>query len=405
MRPGRLLWVNHYALLPSEGGGTRHFELGRELVRRGWDVTLAASDYPYTSREYTRRRGARDRSTIRETVDGVQFSWLWASPFRGNDVRRLLNWISFSRSVTGELGSGKRFDVVIGSSPHPLAALAAWQVARGTGARFVLEVRDLWPESLVAAGGRRGPFFLAVWLVVQHLYRAADRVVVLAEGAGRYLEGRGIPPDRITFVPNGVDPAHFPPSCALAGDGGPLTFVYAGAHGPANGLDVVLEAADRLRARDDILFRLVGDGSAKSDLMEEAARRRLPNLMFEPSVPKQEIPGLLGSSTAGLMVLRGSALFRFGVSPNKLFDYLAAGLPVVSNVAGEVGDILEDASAGVQAADGSAAALAAAVERVADLSPEERRSMGAAGRQWVFRNRSRDVTAGVLDRMLGDVVS
>ncbi len=391
-----LLWVNQFAVTPAQQGGTRHFELGRELVRRGWGVTVAACDLNLHSREYARRADARATGAVDDVVDGVHFRWLWAAPYARNDWRRAHNWLSFSRRVWRWRGA--RPNVVIGSSPQLFAALASERLARRWRVPFVFEVRDLWPESLLAAGGRRGLSYRVLERIARHLYARAERIVVLARGSADYLVSLGVDPAKIVFVPNGVDVSAF-----AAVDRPPretLTLVYTGAHGPANGLDAVLDAAELLRDRRDVRFLLVGDGPLKGALVADAARRALGNVEFRDPVPKSAMPALLASVDAGLMVLRDSPLFTFGVSPNKLFDYLGAGLPVVCNVPGEVAAIVRDAGAGEQTADASGAALAAAVARLAARAPAERAALGAAGRAWVAHEHDRPVLADRLDAVL-----
>lgn len=414
-RPARpsLIWVNQFALLPADGGGTRHFEVGRELVGLGWDVTIVASDYHLLKRTYTRRSGPDDRAPVAESVEGVNFRWLWAAPYQHNDWRRARNWLSFHRSVRAAHTALPRADVVIGSSPQLFAASAAERLARRRGTPFVLEVRDLWPESLVAAGGRKGPAYHALARVASRLYERAERIIVLAGGSATYLAERGIDPDKIVHVPNGVDVhlvrprATEPPAPAVESPKGhERTLVYAGAHGPANGLDVVLDAGALLAARNTpVRFMLVGDGPAKAALGADAERRGLRNVEFRAPVPKQELATLLAGADGGLMLLRDSPLFAFAVSPNKLFDYLAAGIPVVCNVPGEVGALLAESGGGLQADDASGAALARAVERLLDVPPATRREMGRSGRAWVERTHSREVLGRRLDDALRSLIS
>lgn len=417
----RLLWVNHFAVTPGEGGTTRHFELGRELGRRGWRVTVAASDFTYQRRRYTRRQSEGERAPIPETLDEVQLLWLWAAAYDRNDWRRAWNWLSFGRSLLqwgrarGSTAVEGRPDVVIGSSPSLFAALAAHRLARRWRVPFVLEVRDIWPESLLAVGGRRGPGYLVLAGVARYLYRRADRVVVLARGTAQHLQKIGIPESRIDLVPNGVDAATFhprtapePASDAEAGsDPNPETFTlaYTGAHGPANGLDVVLDAAEALKDRPRIRFLLVGDGPAKAELMESARQRRLDNVEFHRPVAKEDLPTILERVDAGLMVLRDADLFAYGVSPNKLFDYCAASLPVVCNVPGEVAGMVQRAGAGEQAESGSGAALAEAILRLEGRSAQQRHAMGQSGREWVVREHDRPVVAARLDEILRPLVA
>jgi glycosyltransferase involved in cell wall biosynthesis len=400
--PLHLLWINHFAVAPSDGGGTRHYDLAQAMAPHGWRVTIAASDFHLHTRGYTRRPTPHSRAAIPERVGDVEFLWLWAAPYTGNDWRRARNWLSFSRSLARYAPNGSRPDVIIGSSPHLFAALAALRMARRLRVPFVLEVRDLWPESIVAAGGRRGPAYHALGSLARYLYARADRIIVLARGTGDHLTGLGVDPARIVYVPNGADP--MPAARRQPRTGTPFTLVYAGAHGPANGLDTVLDAAALLRDHP-VRILLVGDGPSKAALVERAARDGLPNVEFRDPVPKTAMPALLASADAGLMVLRDAPLFAFGVSPNKLFDYLAAGLPVVCNVPGDVATMLLDASAGEQTADASPRALANAILRLAQRSPDALRAMGDAGRSWVGREHGRPVLAQRLDAALRALVT
>lgn len=394
-----LVWVNQFALLPSDGGGTRHFELGRELVRRGWRVTVVASDFALHARQYTRRRSSDDHQAYEEELEGVRFVWLHTHAYDVNNWRRLRNWASFvssSRRASNLIGPAS---VVIGSSPQPLAAIAGFQLAKARHAPFVLEVRDLWPETLQALSTRRGLAFHGIGTILRFLYARAQRVVVLAKGVGDTLVREGhVERSRVVYAPNGVDPAMF----LTRGEapGGPFTAVYAGAHGPLNGLETVLDAAELLRERLDIRFLLVGDGPSKAALQAAAHSRQLSNVEFLASTPKRDMPALLARCHAGLMVLRDTPLFAFGVSPNKLFDYLGAGLPVVCNVPGDVAGMVADAHAGEQAADASARALADAVVRLAATPSAQRADMGRSGQEWVRREHARDVVAEHLDAAL-----
>jgi glycosyltransferase involved in cell wall biosynthesis len=318
------------------------------------------------------------------------------------------NWLGFRSAVLRDGVGGMRPDIVIGSSPQLFAATAARTLARRLGVPFVFEVRDLWPESLEAAGGRRGLAYAYLARVANGLYRDADRILVLARGTGEYLVERGISADKIINVPNGVDVQAVPSSALVpqsADSNRALTLVYAGAHGPANGLEQVLAAAAELEDELAVRFLLIGDGPVKTALREEAARRGLNNVEFHDPVSKPRLMELLQSADAGLMVLRDSPLFSFGVSPNKLFDYLAASVPVICNVGGEVADMLQRASAGIQVRDSSSAALAEGVRRLAATSASERKRMGASGYQWVKQEHGRDVLGARLDGFLRELLS
>jgi hypothetical protein len=345
-----------------------------------------------------RRASAEDRAHLDEVLDGVRFAWLWAAPYERNDWRRVWNWLSFGRSLGRWIRDAERPDVIVGSSPHLFAALAAWRAARRYDVPFVLEVRDLWPESLAVAGTRRGPSYWALHALARFLYRRADRIVVLAQGVAEFLARAGVAAQRIILAPNGVDVAAY--SNSARAPRGSLRLVYAGAHGPANGLEAVLDAADLLRTESRIAFDLVGDGPSKPSLVAAARARKLDNVHFHEPISKRAMPAFLATCDAGLMVLKDVPLFSFGVSPNKLFDYWGAALPVACNVPGDVATMIRESGGGIQAGDASGAALAEAIRGLLDMSPVERIAMGERGRAWVARERDRPVLTARLDGAL-----
>ena len=407
VRGERIYWVTQYVGTPDQPGGTRHYEMASTLRTRGYDVRLVASDLTLTSRRYSRRDGARDRRAIEENVSGVPIVWLPAGSYERNDWRRGVGMALFAWHAAQYLvRDARRSDIIIGSSPQLLAAAAARLAALLRATRFVLEVRDLWPESLTAVSGKRGLLAAALQLLANMLYRTSHAIVILAEGNRARIEHHGGRPARIIFVPNGADSAAFegpavapPPSLSWIADS--PTFVYAGAHGPANGLEITIEAASLLkqRGRQDIRVLLVGDGPAKSDLQREAHGRGLTNLVFHDPIAKEAIPGLLRCCAGGLMLLKDAELFRFGVSPNKLFDYLASGLPVITNVPGEVASTVERAEAGIVIRPHDAKGLADAMISIVDGAVT-----GGNGPSYIREHHDRHVLVDRFSRMI-DAIS
>lgn len=370
----RIYWVNQFAVPPDQPGGTRHYEMSRVMRDAGRDVTVVASDLNLSSRTYFRRSSGKDRRHIDESVGGVPFAWLPSGSYERNDWRRALGMLAFSLHVVRYLRrTVRRGDVVVGSTPSLLAAGAARLVAALRRTPFILEVRDLWPESMTEVTGGPGPLTVVLRLIADGLYRTSHHIVVLADGNRAPIVARGGREDGITYIPNGVDIGAFadadekaPPPGLEWVDRHP-TFVYAGAHGPANGLDLVLDAAGVLaHTLPQARVLLLGDGPNKRDLQTRANSQGLENVRFHPPITKAEIPSLLRRCAGGLMVLKDVELFRSGVSPNKLFDYMAADLPVVTNVAGEVAAIVRHAHAGVVVPSSDPSGLANAMEAVAN---------------------------------------
>ena len=398
----RVWFVNQFAKTPDQPGGTRHVELASALVELGWDARIVASDLNLVLRSYLRRTDHRDRRPIEEAAGDVTFVWLPAGTYVVNDWRRGLSMLIFAWNAVRFLSKRvERSDVVVGSSPHLLAALAARLVAWRAGCGFVLELRDLWPESLVAVTGRRGLVARVLAPLSRFLYRTTAEIVILAEGSRSLVGPKVSRRTTITFVPNGVRLAdvvrpsgsNVPESLAWIRES--PVFVYAGAHGPANGLDLVLDSAAVLeRTRPDITILLLGDGTEKVRLQQRAAEESLTNVVFHHPIPKAAIFGVLSACTGGLMILRQAELFAQAVSPNKLFDYLSVNLPVVSNVPGEVARIIEEAQAGLTVDAADSGALARGIAEIADTWTF------SGGREYIEAHHERTVLARDLDEVL-----
>jgi glycosyltransferase involved in cell wall biosynthesis len=303
-----------------------------------------------------------------------------------------------------------RPDVVIGSSVHPFAAVAGALLARRFNVPFLFEVRDLWPQTLVDMGRLKDGSFIA-WAMRKlelWLYRRAARIIVLLPRAWQYIVPLGIPRERIVWIPNGVDLSLFPPSVPkLAAADGEFTLMYFGAHGQANGLDNVLQAMARLQqmpSRQRIHLRLIGDGPLKPTLIAQAASLDLRNVSFEPSVPKREIPMLASQADAFVISVNNlPRLYRFGVSMNKIFDYLAAARPILM-----ASDIPENpvaaAEAGLVIPPSHPQALADAIIQIALTPIDEQKRMGVSGRKYVKQNHDFEFLAKRLAETLNSVV-
>lgn len=389
----RVLVLNHFAAPQGSPGGTRHVELFGRL--RGWSPVILAANVNLLSRQ---RQYGND---ILKTV--------WVAPSSSSNLGRILGWVSYgATSFVAGLRQSK-VDVVYASSPHLLAGLAGWALARSKRTPLIIEVRDLWPQVLVDMGQLQPDALLYRCLkaLERFLYRHADAVVVLAEGASADVIADGAEADRVVFIPNGADPEDFvvhEDRRALREGYGMTSFVvlYAGAHGPANGLELVLDAAEELTESDpDISFWLVGDGVSKEALQSAARSRGLANVVFRDPVGKDEIPRLLAAADVGLHVLADVPLFRRGVSPNKLFDYMAAGKPVLTNTPGEVTALVEEAGAGIAVGP---TGLAGGVRRMAAAGAEQRARWGADGQSFLAEHRSRRSLARRLEDLLDEVV-
>lgn len=406
---GRLWILNHYAAGPNAATGTRHYDLGRELVRLGWDVTIFASSF-----EHSRHREAhlQPGETVKEEIsEGVKFVWLRTPAYCGNDWRRVANMLAYVIKVLREGWRRERPDVIIGSSVHPFAAWAGYVLARHHKARFFFEVRDLWPQTLIDLGdlapGHPAVKLLA-WLE-RFLYARAEKILVLLPKADEYITGLGFSREKIVYLPNGVDLQRYqkplpdlPPEVSAVLDELREKFivVYIGAHGMANHLEVVLNAAKLLQERgnDTVHFLLVGDGPEKPRLQGIAAGEGLMNVTFLPPVGKTYVPSLLSRCGAGALCLIQTALYRYGISANKMFDYMAAGLPIAMTGTAQANPVV-DSGCGVVLDSDDIVGLADVLEEWA-RNPQCARQLGRRGRDFVVQKHSTARLATVLNGLL-----
>jgi glycosyltransferase involved in cell wall biosynthesis len=391
MKP-MVLVFNHFAQPPTSPGGTRHIELFSRLDH--WDARIIAADRNLLSGAPVVPEG------ILETVS--------VTPYSGNGPARIINWVSYALTSFARGVRARRVDVVYGSSPHLLAALSAWLVARLRRVPFVLEIRDVWPRVLVDMGAmsETSIVYRALQMLERFLYRRADRIVIMAEGVHGYLVGLGVEPEGIEFIPNGADTEDFQPTAdrdslreRYGFDG--VVAIYAGAHGPANGLDLLLDAAQQVaEAVPALTIVLVGDGARKPELVESARIHGVTNVTFLDPVPKSEIKDLFAAADIGVHCLADVELFRSGVSPNKLYDYMAAGLPVITNTPGEVSGFVNASGGGVAV---EPTGLTNGLSSLALLPAVERARLGQAGSEHLAGTRSRTAMAQRIENILDEV--
>ncbi|MEE1867164.1 glycosyltransferase family 4 protein [Pseudomonas auratipiscis] len=393
------VWIlNHYAQEPGGAGGTRHYHLAKSLRAYGWKASIIAASVEHQS---GRQRLAVAEKSRLDHYNGIPFLWLRTTEYEGNGAARMRNMLEYSLSVLkpGALAALDKPDVIIGSSVHPFAAAAGAILGWRHKVPFVFEVRDLWPQTLIDMGRLRDKSLTARALRVleKWLYKRAKRIVVLLPKASEYITPMGIDAEKVVWIPNGVDLEDFPkPAERPVSE--KFTVMYFGAHGPANGLDNVLKAQKLLEtdpATAHVSLRIIGNGPCKNDLIALAEQLGLQKVSFENAVPKREIPGLAAEADAFVFNLIDAPVFKFGISSNKLFDFMAGARPILFCCdAGN--NPVEDAGAGLTVSPGNPEALAEATREVIAMSREKRLAMGEAGRRYVETQHGFDKLAGSL---------
>jgi len=398
------IWIiNHYALPPRGAGGTRHYSLARELQSRGHEVLVIGANYNHFSHELIPSSGKIGEL---DTSCDVPFLWIPVRAYQGNSPRRLLNMMDFVFGLLRNkyLRSKASPDVIIGSSPHLFAAFAAFRLARRLKKPFVLEVRDIWPESLTDLGriSKKHPLILIMKWIELYLYRHADRVITLLPNSKDYLVSCGVPASNILWLPNSVN--ILPPKNNKVRDkqDKKFTVMYAGAHGLANDLETVVKAAKILHemGKDQkIRIMLVGDGPEKTRLQEMVSSENTGIIEFMNPVPKQKIYDVMDQADAFIMLLKKSPVFRWGISPNKLFDYMMMARPVIFGVETPV-DPVRISDSGISIPSGDPGVLANAICQLAGLSEKTRLEMGERGRKYVTQHHDVRLLAVSLEQFI-----
>jgi glycosyltransferase involved in cell wall biosynthesis len=397
----RLLLINHYAGSPKHGMEFRPYYLAQEWRRQGCDVRIEAATFSHL------RRVNPDQQRHTQFVDDVQYSW-WRTPsYVGNGLGRAVNMASFTTQLTWNaraIAQSFHPDVVVASSTYPFDIFPARRIASAVQARLAYEVHDLWPLTPVEVGGmsRTHPFVLACGLAERYAYRNADCVVSMLPAAERYMRQNGLAAGKFVYVPNGIDvaawegpgssmPQEHAELCRSLRAQGRFIVGYAGSHGIANALDTLVDAAAMLRDVP-VSIVMVGQGPDRERLHAHARAKGLQNVHFLPTVPKDCVPALLASMDAVYLGWLRRSIYRFGISPNKILDYMMAARPIVHSV--EAGnDPVAESGCGYSILPEQPSAVADAIVQLFRLDEGKRREMGERGRRFVLEHHDYRVLA------------
>ena len=415
-----ILYINHYAGTPALGMEFRPYYLAREWVRAGHHVQMLAASYSHV-RARQPEVGVVPKN---EMVDGIAYRWYPTRGYIGNGVGRVRNIWEFLSQVwrdTDRLVRDARPDVVIASSTYPMDIWVARRIARRAKAKLVFEVHDLWPLSPIELSGMspRHPFARLCARAEADAYRDADVVISMLPRVHSYMASRGLDLDKLTIVPNGISPDDwadkpYPIAGDLAGTlataraVGETVVGYAGSMGEPNALDTLLDAAARLRidpVGSSLRFVLVGDGHLRAHLQERVRAEGLFNVTMLPPIPKLQVPAMLAQVDIAYIGWQHVPIYRFGIAPNKLMDYMMAGRAVLHSV--EAGnDPVAEAGCGVTVAPQDTNAVVDGLLRLMNLAPAARAVMGARGRAFVMAKHTYPVLAKrFLDALQADRAS
>lgn len=381
------IWIfNQYAITPDVPGGTRHYELSKRLVEKGCIVTIFASGFHY--QKFTDLKLSKHEKYKIEVKDNVTFIWIKSFPYKKNNWKRIVNMLTYSwrafklskmllnREIT------KLPDVVIGSSVHLFSVLVAYFISKKMKAKFIMEVRDLWPATLIEFKRilKYHPIIFFFSLLEKFLVNRADTLITVLPSAHLYYSKFNIERKNIVWIPNGVRTDLFKPETK---EKGKFTVMYTGIFGLEGNLETLIRAAKILEQKQNCIeFILLGNGERKKFLLKLVKKIKLKNVEFRSPVCKEKMPDVLEEADIlWLGTRKAKNLYKFGFSFNKLFDYLASGRPIIFSVDSEYNPVKE-AAAGLTVPPEDAPALSKAIIKLFAMSEIERIQLGENGRKY-----------------------
>jgi glycosyltransferase involved in cell wall biosynthesis len=388
----KILLINQAFVSPDEPGHTRHFEMAQYLRACGHELVIVASDLNYQTGQRTVERAGL---FAEQMIDGVRILRAYIFPaLHRSYFWRIISFLSFMFTSMWTAFTVKNVDIIMGTTPPIFQAVSAWFVALIRRKPFLLEVRDLWPEFGVSMGVLKNPIVIALarWLE-NFLYARATHILVNSPAYKEHMLGKGLPENKITYIPYGTDVDMFNPDV----DGSPVrkklglenkfVVLYAGALGQANDIDTILRAAERLNHESQIRFVLFGDGKERARLESESKRMNLTNVIFAGVCPKKEMPLVIASSDVCLAILQDVPMFRT-TYPNKVFDYMAAARGTVLVIDGVVREVIESSGGGVFVSPGNEEQLAKTIHELLN-DPQRVKQMGLNARAYLVKHLDR----------------
>jgi glycosyltransferase involved in cell wall biosynthesis len=409
----RNVWFfNHYASTPDQAGGSRHYAISRILVSKGYKITLFASSFSH--HKYKDLKCDEQEKFKIEMIDGVRFVWIKTFPYRKNNWKRVINMLSYSwrcLRIYKKLLKKNRVEkpgTVIGSAVHLLAVWTAYRVSKKLKVNFVMEVRDLWPMTLVEFRKwlKYHPIVIFFAFLDRFLAKRAHKLVSVLPGAYDYYKRYGIAKERVVWIPNGVDTSlycgkHSVPPGSESTRQQQFKVMYTGTFGLEANLDTLLFAAKSIRENHlPVFFEIIGSGEKKKELVHLKEQLGLTNVLFREPVNKKDIPSVLAGADALWIGTRNvKNLYKYGFSFNKLFEYLASGKPIIFSIDSTYNPVKE-AGAGFTVPPGDPGALAQGIIKLYNMPVKERVNMGKKGTAYAKKFHDMEKLADQFDRLL-----
>lgn len=399
-----ILLINHYAGSDYHGMEFRPFYMAREWKNKGHNVTILGANFSHLRKN----NPVIEKDFQEEVIDGITYVWVKTPQYQGNGVGRIKNISTFMwklRTNYKMLADKYKPDAVIASSTYPLDIYPAHRIAKRCNAKLCFEIHDLWPLSPMEIGGfsEKNPAIVILQRAEDFAFKNSDVIVSILPNADKHIRERGFSTDKFVYVPNGIltgEKNEAPMEKTIERlqelkEQGYFLVGYTGNHSPANVLDTMIDAAKKT-TDEKVKYVLVGKGNVKNELMEYAKANNVTNIEFLDPVLKDNMDNVLELLDIGYIGLKKQNLFNYGVSPNKLFDYMMASLPVIYSVEAS-NDPVKDSNCGISVPAENPEAVVEAVMKIKNLSEEEKIKMGGNGKKYVLDNHMYE---GLADKFL-----
>ncbi|MDD5360371.1 MAG: glycosyltransferase family 4 protein [Sulfurovaceae bacterium] len=398
------IWIiNHHALTPKMSGGTRHYDFAIELISRGYKVTIISASIHYST--YEELKDYRENNYLKENIDGIEWIWIKTPAYIGNGIKRVKNMLGFMFSVNSTIPKLNlvKPDIIIGSSVHLFAVYSAYRLSTKYKVPFIMEVRDLWPQTLIDMGiSRWHPFIMLLGYLEKFLYKKADKVIVLLPKANQYIEKLGIKKEKIIWISNGANSSSQNYVNKL--DSKKFNIVYAGSVGIANDLDILVDVANVLKDNNNIHFTIIGNGAMKKELISKTCKIGLKSITFLDPLPKNEVYDYLHSASLLYVGLKNLPLYKYGMSMNKIFDYMSVAKPIlfVSDIDENIVNI---AQCGFVVQNKNIDKIADLIEKISQMPLDELEILGKNGYDYMNKNFSIKVLCNKLEAVLKEALN
>ena len=391
-----ILYINHYAGSPEMGMEFRPYYLSREWIKMGHKVAIIAGDYSHLRI----KNPVITEDFQAEVIDGIEYIWIKSGAYQGNGAKRAFSMFRFVGKLwlhADKFVKQWNPDVVIASSTYPLDTYPAQKIVKLAKAKYIHEVHDMWPSTLYEVGGmsKEHPFVQLMQLAEDSAYRHCDTCVSLLPYAKDYMVQHGLKPEKFINIQNGVVREEWESSENLPeqhehffkNHEDKFIVGYFGGHAVSNSLDSILDIAKCFvlsKDANNIIFVLVGQGIEKERLINRAEKERISNVFFLPSIPKNAIPKLVKHFDCSFMTGVSSPLYRFGLSLNKMYDSMMAGLPVIC--AFDAPDtLIKEYHCGYQCDPKDKSCIINAIKEVSSMPVSARKQMGMNGRKAILK--------------------